>query len=172
MPVIRLSRWFPTLLVVFVVAFGCTPNANQPTGGGGRPQYLAEDLAARKAPWCMQGNGSRNNPLICVDPATLTANPHTASIWDVEEDGNGHPTNRPVRIVWQARTNANLGIKFEKKGCVTNLFCHGPVCTAFAAPLPAPGGIKTPRPKEDCKYSINVNGEVVDPDLEINPCCM
>ena len=176
MPVIRLSRCFPTLLVISLIAVGCMPaktTPEPPRGGGQSNLYSDPQIATKKAPWCTGGNGSANNPLICIDPATLTANPASTSIWDVEDDGNGNPSNRPVRIVWVARTNATLGIKFEKKGCVTDLRCNGPVCTANVAPLAVDSqGNKIPRPKADCKYEANVNGEVVDPDFEVNPCCM
>ena len=161
MSVIGPTRRFTTLLVVLILCmiFGCTSGSFR---------------TAR----CERGHTYRtNNPKICVDPATLGANPDHAVVWDVEQDPNGHPSSRPIWIIWEAKSGSSLGIKFTEKGCVTNVRCNGPICTAQVENTNASAEARQYKPGDSksltkqCKYELNLDGNVIDPDLEINPCC-
>ena len=161
MSVIGHTRRFTTLLVVLILSmiFGCTSN-----------KFLADR--------CQRGHTYRsNNPKICVDPANLSANPDHAIVWDVEKDSNGEPSNRPIWIIWEAKSGSRLGIEFKEKGCVTNVRCNGPICTAQVENTNASADVRRYKPADpksvikECKYELNLDGTVIDPDLEINPCC-
>lgn len=176
MSVVRLNRFATLLVSVVSLVASCrpvdTPRA-VPAGEG-----FTDPRTFNKNDFCSQGNYSKRSPLICVDPATLLSpNPSPAVVWDLEDDSNGNPSNRPVRIVWQARRNVTLGIEVKTKGCLTDVRCAGPVCTAQVVPLAVseelrrnPPADKTPYIKE-CNYELRLDGQVIDPDLEVNPCC-
>lgn len=181
MSVVRFNRFATLLVFVISLIAACRPidTTPVPSPTPTPSKALVETRTPNKAPFCTQGNFSKRSPLICVDPAALLApDPTPAIVWDVEDDSNGRPNmNRPVRIVWQARTNVTLGIKVTTKGCLTDVRCAGPVCTAQMVPLNVPLELrlnppadKTPYIKH-CQYELTLDGQVVDPELEANPCC-
>ena len=165
MAVIGSFHRFTTLLVVFILSaiFGCTSS---------KDQDFDHDRDR-----CRTGSTHRNNnPRICVDAVTLQATPDHAIVWDLEKD-LGQWTNRPVWITWETTRGATLGIIMRDKGCVTDLRCNGPVCTAKVQNTNAPDEVRRNRPGDptpyvkECRYELTLDGRVADPELEINPCC-
>ncbi len=114
---------------------------------------------------CPSGGGSvsPNFPLICIDE-NLNADPSTIRINARMSDGQGKPTPYPVMIQWWTRSGTgNLGIEFQKKGCVDWLKCDGSGhCW---------GPTKNVSAKTSCDYTVNLEGRINDPTIIIQPCC-
>jgi hypothetical protein len=177
MSVVRFTRFATLLVFVVSLVASCRP-VDTPAAVPSSAAFT-DARTFNKNNFCNQGNFSKKSPLICVDPASLLApSPTPAVVWDLEDDANGNPNpNRPVRIVWQAKTNVALGIKVITKDCLEDVKCAGPICTARVKTLNVPPELRVnpPENKEPyikrCTYELTLDGQVVDPELEVNPCC-
>ena len=120
--------------------------------------------------FCTTGNGSESRPMICVDD-NLSANPHSAPVYDVEAD-NQHPprpSNKPVVIHWFAQHSVNLQISWKDTSCADKIVCDGSgECTSKIKIKLKKGETKR------CTYSMSLGNSKLDPDddIVVNPCCL
>jgi len=142
-------RRFALLTVLAVVSFQCAPVR--------KPQFDRE-----RDHFCTSGNYSKSHPMICVDDATLAADPDSAHVFNVQPDANNHPSNKPVVIHWFAQHGGDIQIKFLNTSCVDQLHCEGGHCVAV---------VRTQSSHTTCKYEISIGDMKKDPDIVVDPCC-
>jgi hypothetical protein len=147
---------FLTVFIVAVIA-GCkSADTISPTRG---PDKCAS-----------AGNGRQHHdtPLVCVDGsgAALTVHPESIRVWDVDSTSR----STPPKIVWLARNGTNLQITMKDAGCVDTPRCNGRQCNANIK-----NGIGAGHNEGDvlqtCRYTVTLDGRVLDPDTVIVRCC-
>ena len=165
---VPLSRRAVILLVVVLVSLvtaSCTLTTSQP-----KPRDLPRHYEPGAEVFCKAGNNSPSRPLICVNEQTLQAMPDPAPVYDFEAKDH-YPTTKPVVVHWFTQRSANLQIRFTESGCVGRVKCDGlGHCWAKVRPLDTEIDKGKHKPKA-CKYELNIDGKVVDPLLDVNPCC-
>jgi hypothetical protein len=140
------------LVTAVLVLAGCASKSTIAPGGGG----------SRAAGACGSGAGKadRNAPIICVDDsgAALSVSPDPIHVHSV-----GQADRQPVVIHWWTRSGGNtLNLEIQE-GCVTDVTCNGPHCTARTLP-------QTERKR--CKYDVWTQVHpVLDPEIVVDPCC-
>lgn len=144
------------LLIAAALALGtCSSSSSSNTGiasGGGR------SLAGT----CSTGLGKadRNAPIICVDDTggTLSVHPDPITAHSVAETDR-----QPVTLHWWTRSGGNaLSIEIQE-GCVTDVTCDGPHCSARTLPA---------EERKQCKYDVWTDKHPkLDPDIVVDPCC-
>ena len=141
------------LFTVVLVLAGC---AAQSTVSGGAA------AGTRMTGVCGSGAGKadRNAPIVCVDDSgpALSVNPDPVHVHSVAQ-----ADRQPVVIHWWTRSGGNtLNLEIQP-GCVTDLTCNGPHCTARTLP-------QTER--KQCKYDVWTQVQPkLDPDIVVDPCC-
>ena len=157
------------VLPLLLLLTGCPKREGTPPPG---PQPLSDNF-------CDKGNSSKNQPFICVDHNTLMADPALANAWDKEKGPDGRPSNKPVKIRWNAKQTINLEIEFKDESCVVK---KKPDCDGEGACVVKIKDIDwaaVPDPDGDgkkylvCKYDLKLGGTLIDPEAEmsVNPCC-
>jgi hypothetical protein len=121
---------------------------------------------------CSSGMGSpdHDTPVVCVDgsASALTVNPESIRVWDV--GSADHKT--PPTIQWITRGGGgNLQITMKDAGCVETPSCNGHGhCGAQVI-----NGIGAGKNEGDvikqCRYTVTLDGRVLDPDAVIVRCC-
>lgn len=146
-------------LLLVILAATCRPVTKQ----GPPPPPPPGDV------FCTTGNGSKSRPMICVDD-NLSANPHSAPVYDVEADNQNppQPSNKPVVIHWFAQHSVNLQISWKDDSCADKIVCDGfGECTAKIKIKLKKGETKR------CTYGMSLGNSKLDPDddIVVNPCC-
>jgi len=121
-----------------------------------------------RASLCPGGSGSDNkgHPLICIDDASLAADPEEITVWDRERQPDGLPSSVPVMIRWGTKSGlGKLGIEFKKTGCIKegSMHCSRGRCTALTERVT----MRLP-----CEYKILLDGRERDPVVIVQPCCL
>jgi hypothetical protein len=115
-----------------------------------------------------KGRQHHDTPLVCVDGsgAALTVHPESIRVWDLDSTSR----STPPKIVWLARSGSNLQITMKDAGCVDTPKCSGRQCNANVK-----NGIGAGHAEGDvlqrCRYSVTLDGRVLDPETAIVRCC-
>lgn len=152
-------RSFAVLFIVFSIA-GCRSHDLNP-------------IVPRAASACAstgEGSPNRNTPVVCVAKGAdaVTVQPESVHVWNVLSTDR----RTPPTLQWITRSGGgNLQITFKDSGCVDTPVCNGKghcgakVITGLGATAAAGAEIKR------CRYTITLDGLVLDPDTVIVGCC-
>lgn len=140
-----------SLLITALLVFATC--ARQGGDGGGGNTLRANPCAKGT------GNADRNAPIVCVDDSGSTLSVHPDPVTVHRRSGGA-----PVMIHWWTRSGGGvLGIEIQA-GCVTEVNCNGPHCSARTLPGDT-GGAR-------CKYDVWTDTKPrLDPEVIIVDCC-
>lgn len=117
-----------------------------------------------------RGSSDHNSPVVCVDGSTsaITVHPDSVRVWNVASSDR----RTPPTIQWLARSGrGNLQITMKDAGCVETPRCTGKgQCGAKVI-----AGLTTSAAEgseiKRCRYTVTLDGRVLDPDTVIVSCC-
>jgi|ERR1051325_10917880 hypothetical protein len=151
-------RSFAVLLVLLIA--GCT---SQPS----------VNPIAPEASGCGSGGTGvqhHDTPVVCVDgsAAALKVNPESIRVWNVGSADRRTPPN----IQWITRGGGgNLQITMKDSGCVETPTCSGKGrCGAKVIGGLGAGAAEGTEIKR-CRYTVTLDGRVLDPEAVIVSCC-
>ena len=152
------------VLAVLVIA-GCKTPMQDDISGSGPTKAPTGDCGTTGL-----GTQMRNAPIVCVDGGTtLSVHPESIVAFNVMSTDRATPPT----IHWITRSGSgNLKIDMKDPGCVeTPINCNAPgKCLARVVRGLGPGA----RPAEiikTCRYTVTLDGRVLDPDTVIVGCC-
>ena len=106
----------------------------------------------------------RQRPVVCISESggKLVADPESIEVWDRYPKGSSNP----MMVHWVSRSSAGaLSIDMKDAGCVEPPDCRGKGhCSAKTLSATAP--------TKQCKYTVTLDGIVLDPDVILVRCCM
>jgi hypothetical protein len=117
-----------------------------------------------------QGKQHHDTPVVCVDgTGTLSVNPESIRVFDVMSTDR----RTPPTIQWITRPGGgNLRIEMKDPGCVeTPIDCNGHGHCGAKVISGVGAGAKEGEVIKTCRYTVTLDGRVLDPDAVIISCC-
>ena len=121
---------------------------------------------------CSSGLGTQNPdvPVVCVSAGATTPSVHPTSIrvWHVMS----HDRATPPTLQWITRGGGgNLQIAWKDTGCFETPDCNGKGHCSAKAISGLGGGATAGTVLKTCRYTVTLDGKVLDPDAVIVACC-
>ena len=116
------------------------------------------------------GSANHDTPVVCVDGSggTIKVIPDSIRVWNVQSSDRATPPT----IQWTTRGGGgNLLITMKDEGCVETPDCNGKGHCGAKVLRDLGRGATAGTIVKRCKYTVTLDGRVLDPETVVVGCC-